>query len=109
MSNDNAAGKTFELPVIHGSVGPRVVDIRQFYADTGCFTFDPEFTSTGSCESKITFIDGDKGILLHRGYPIEQLAENCDFLEVAYLLLFGELPSKEQMAKFDKDSPITRC
>jgi citrate synthase len=100
---DNATGKSFDLPVIHGSVGPRVVDIRQFYADTGCFTYDPGFTSTGSCASKITFIDGDKGILLHRGYPIEQLAENCDFLEVAYLLLFGELPSRAEMDQFDHD------
>jgi len=100
---DNATGKSYELPVIHGSVGPRVVDIRKFYADTGCFTFDPGFTSTGSCESKITFIDGDKGILLHRGYPIEQLAENCSFLEVAFLLLFGELPNAAQMSQFDHD------
>ncbi len=100
---DNATGKSFDLPVIHGSVGPRVVDIRKFFADTGCFTYDPGFTSTGSCESKITFIDGDKGILLHRGYPIEQLAENCDFLEVAYLLLFGNLPSRAEMDKFDHD------
>ncbi|SBV95566.1 citrate synthase [uncultured Alphaproteobacteria bacterium] len=100
---DNASGKSYELPVIDGSVGPRVVDIRKFYADTGCFTYDPGFTSTGSCSSKITFIDGDEGILLHRGYPIDQLAENCDFLEVAYLLLFGELPNKQQFAQFDHD------
>ncbi|MGE4527914.1 MAG: citrate synthase [Rhodospirillaceae bacterium] len=100
---DNATGKSFELPVIHGTTGPRVVDIRKFYADTGCFTYDPGFTSTGSCESKITFIDGDKGILLHRGYPIEQLAENSSFLEVAYLLLFGNLPNQAQMKQFDHD------
>ncbi len=100
---DNANGKSLDLPVLHGSVGPRVVDIRKFYGETGCFTYDPGFTSTGSCASKITFIDGDKGILLHRGYPIDQLAENCDFLEVAYLLLFGELPSRAEMDKFDHD------
>ncbi|MBN2751238.1 MAG: citrate (Si)-synthase [Rhodospirillaceae bacterium] len=100
---DNTTGTSFDLPVIHGTVGPRVVDIRKFYGDTGCFTYDPGFTSTGSCESKITFIDGDKGILLHRGYPIEQLAENASFLEVAYLLLFGDLPNKENMAQFDHD------
>lgn len=100
---DNASGKSYELPVLDGTVGPRVVDIRKFYADTGCFTYDPGFTSTGSCSSKITFIDGDEGILLHRGYPIDQLAEHCDFLEVAYLLLFGELPNKTQLAQFDHD------
>ncbi len=100
---DNSTGKSYELPVLEGTVGPRVVDIRKFYGDTGCFTYDPGFTSTGSCSSKITFIDGDEGILLHRGYPIDQLAENCDFLEVAYLLLFGELPNKEQFAQFDHD------
>ncbi len=100
---DNSTGKSYDLPVIEGTVGPRVVDIRKFYADTGCFTYDPGFTSTGSCSSKITFIDGDEGILLHRGYPIDQLAENCDFLEVAYLLLFGDLPNKEQFAQFEHD------
>jgi len=98
---DNSTGATYELPVLHGSVGPRVVDVRKFYADTGCFTFDPGYTSTGSCESKITYIDGDQGILLHRGYPIDQLAENSSFTEVAYLLLNGELPDKKQLEEFD--------
>lgn len=100
---DNSNGNSWELPVIEGTVGPRVVDIRKFYADTGCFTYDPGFTSTGSCSSKITYIDGDAGILLHRGYPIDQLAENCDFLEVAYLLLFGNLPNAEQLNQFNHD------
>jgi citrate synthase len=79
-----------------------VIDIRKLYADSGYFTYDPGFTSTGSCESKITYIDGDEGILLHRGYAIEDLAKNCNFLEVCYLLLHGELPSTEQLATFDK-------
>jgi len=100
---DNATGRSFELPVIHGSTGPRVVDIRKFYAETGCFTFDPGFTSTGSCVSKITFIDGDAGILLYRGYPIEELVEHCHFLEVAYLLMFGELPNAAELGQFEHD------
>ena len=100
---DNSNGKSWDLPVIEGTVGPSVVDIRKFYGDTGCFTYDPGFTSTGSCSSKITYIDGDEGILLHRGYPIAQLAENCDFLEVAYLLLFGDLPNQGQMTQFHHD------
>ncbi len=100
---DNSNGKSWELPVIEGTVGPRVVDIRKFYGDTGCFTYDPGFTSTGSCSSKITYIDGDAGILLHRGYPIEQLAENCDFLEVAFLLLFGNLPNADELKQFNHD------
>ena len=89
---DDLTGKSWKLPVFDGSMGPSVIDIRKLYTDTGYFTHDPGFTSTSSCESKITFIDGDKGILLHRGYPIDQLAEKSDFLEVAYLLQFGELP-----------------
>jgi citrate synthase len=100
---DENTGKTYEFPVMQGSTGPDVVDIRKFYADTGMFTYDPGFTSTGSCESKITYIDGDKGVLLHRGYPIEDLAENCDFMEVAYLLLKGELPNVQQKEKFEFD------
>ena len=87
-----AANVTY--PVLAGSVGPDVVDIRKLYADTGMFTYDPGFTSTASCQSAITYIDGEKGILLHRGYPIDQLAENSTFMEVAYLLLHGELPNK---------------
>ncbi|EKV30810.1 Citrate synthase (si) [Caenispirillum salinarum AK4] len=100
---DNKNGKTYDFPIMEGSTGPDVVDIRKFYADTGMFTYDPGFTSTGSCESKITYIDGDKGVLLHRGYPIEDLAENCDFMEVAYLLLKGELPNAQQKEKFEYD------
>jgi citrate synthase len=83
-----------EFPVLKGSIGPDVVDIRKLYAATGQFTYDPGFTSTASCESKITYIDGDAGVLLHRGYPIEQLAEKSNFMEVAHLLLNGELPNK---------------
>jgi citrate synthase len=93
---DDSTGKSWKLPVLSGTVGPDVIDIRKLYGDSGMFTFDPGYTSTGSCESKITFIDGDKGILLHRGYPIDQLAEKSDFLEVAYLLQYGELPDPQQ-------------
>ena len=89
-----------ELPVLSGTVGPDVIDVRGL-TSTGRFTFDPGFMSTASCESKITYIDGDKGILLHRGYPIEQLAEQCNFLEVAYLLKNGELPNAEQKTAFE--------
>ena len=93
--------KTVELPVRSGSIGPDVVDIGTLYKQTGQFTYDPGFTSTASCESKITYIDGDQGVLLHRGYPIEQLAEHGDFLEVCYLLLYGELPTAAQKKDFD--------
>ncbi|MGE5146998.1 MAG: citrate synthase [Candidatus Eiseniibacteriota bacterium] len=96
-------GKTTDLPVLSGTVGPKVIDIRSLYAATGHFTYDPGYTSTGSCESKITYIDGDKGVLLHRGYPIEELAEHSDFMEVCYLLLKGELPTAEQKKKFEHD------
>jgi citrate synthase len=92
--------KTLELPVYGGTIGPDVFDIRQLYGKTGMFTYDPGFMSTGATQSKITYIDGDKGVLLYRGYPIEQLATNCDFLEVCYLLLYGELPTQEQKDKF---------
>ncbi len=98
---DNRTGKSYEFPIVDGSTGPSVVDIRKFYADTDMFTYDPGFTSTGSCESKITYIDGDAGVLRHRGYAIEDLAENCDFLEVAYLLLRGELPDAQQRDDFE--------
>ena len=94
-------GKQVELPVKKGTIGPDVVDIGKLYAQTGAFTFDPGFTSTASCESKITYIDGDEGVLLYRGYPIEQLAEKGDFLETCYLMLFGELPTDAQKADFD--------
>ena len=93
--------KTVEMPVKHGTVGPAVVDIGKLYARTGMFTFDPGFTSTASTESKITYIDGDAGVLLYRGYPIDQLAEHGDFLETCYLLLYGELPTPSQKADFD--------
>ena len=94
-------GKEANFGVRHGTIGPDVVDIGSLYKETGAFTYDPGFTSTASCESKITFIDGDEGILLHRGYPIEQLAEEGDFLEVCYLLLNGELPNAEQIVCWD--------
>ena len=103
---DNESGSSYELPVIDGSVGPDVLDIRKLYGETGMFTFDPGYGATGSCKSGLTFIDGDEGMLLHRGYPIESLANNSDFLEVAYLLLEGELPNAEQKAEFD--NAITR-
>ena len=90
----------YELPVLSGSIGPDVIDIRRLYAQTGLFTYDPGFTSTASCTSRITYIDGDAGVLLYRGYPIEQLAEKCDFLEVCYLLLNGELPKGGEMRGF---------
>jgi citrate synthase len=94
-------GKNIDLPVYSGSIGPEVIDIRQLYAKTGMFTFDPGFMSTAACKSAITYIDGDAGVLLYRGYPIEQLAQNCDFLEVAYLILKGELPNAQQKEEFD--------
>ena len=96
----DTAGGTHEFPIVDGTVGPSVIDISKLYAQTGQFTYDPGFTSTASCESKITYIDGDVGVLLYRGYPIDQLAEQSDFLEVAYLLLNGELPSKSQHEEF---------
>ncbi|MEQ9488370.1 MAG: citrate synthase [Alphaproteobacteria bacterium] len=99
---DPETGNSYNLPVIEGTVGPKVIDIRKLYAESGCFTFDPGFTSTASCESDITFIDGDKGILLHRGYSIEDLAENCNFLEVCYLLMHGELPNKDEYTQYDR-------
>src|SRR4028118_451567 len=93
-------GKDFQYDVLPGTVGPEVIDIRKLYGQTGAFTFDPGFTSTASCESQITYIDGDEGILLHRGYPIDQLAEQSTFMEVAYLLLHGELPKKKELTEF---------
>ncbi len=95
-------GSTAEFPVYTGSLGADVVDIRTLYAKTGTFTFDPGFMSTAACKSSITYIDGDKGELLYRGYPIEQLAVHCDFLETCYLLLNGELPDAEQKVEFEK-------
>jgi citrate synthase len=95
--------KSYDLPILKGSTGPDVVDVRKFYGDSDHFTFDPGFTSTASCESKITYIDGDAGVLLHRGYPIDQLAEKSSFLEVCHLLLNGELPSADEFAKFERN------
>ncbi len=94
--------KTYEFPVLSGSAGPGVIDIRSLYSKTGMFTYDPGFTSTAATDSTITYIDGDAGELMYRGYPIEQLAEKSNFLEVCYLLLYGELPTREQMADFDR-------
>jgi citrate synthase len=99
-------GKEFKTPVLSGSTGPDVIDIRKLYGQTGVFTYDPGFTSTASCESGLTYIDGDAGVLLHRGYPIDQLAEKSSFMEVAYLLLNGELPGKSEFDAFTRT--ITR-
>ena len=95
--------KNYDLPILKGSTGPDVLDVRKLYADSDHFTFDPGFTSTASCESKITYIDGDAGILLHRGYPIDQLAEKSSFLEVCHLLLNGELPTADEFTKFERN------
>jgi citrate synthase len=102
----SVGGVDKDYGVLKGTVGPEVVDIRKFYADTGRFTYDPGFTSTASCESKITYIDGDEGVLLHRGYSIEELALDSSFMEVSYLLLHGELPTKAQHDEFART--ITR-
>ena len=101
MATLTVDGKTVEFPVMTGTHGPDVIDIRTLGSKTGLFTYDSGFLSTASCKSDITFIDGDKGELLYRGYPIEQLADNCEFLEVAYLLKTGELPNAEQKAEFE--------
>ncbi len=93
--------KEVDLDVLHGSVGPSVIDIRKLYGEIGCFTYDPGYGATGSCESAITYIDGEEGILLHRGYSIDDLANKSSFLEVAYLLLNGELPKKEEKEEFE--------
>ncbi|MEQ8661320.1 MAG: citrate synthase, partial [Gammaproteobacteria bacterium] len=97
----NIATQATEYPVRSGTVGPSVIDISKLYAQTGHFTYDPGFTSTASCESKITYIDGDEGVLLYRGYPIDQLAEQSNFVEVAYLLLNGELPNRADYEEFE--------
>ena len=98
---DNETGDRIELPILDGTLGPRVYDIRKLHAQTGAFTYDPGFTATGSCASAITFIDGEKGQLLHRGYSIEDLAERSDFMEVCYLLLHGELPPRGEKQEFE--------
>lgn len=107
-NSNNAAtltvdGKSFNYPIIKAVEGPSVIDIRTLYSETGYFTYDPGFMSTGSCESKITFIDGDKGILRYRGYDIAELAEKSNFMETAYLLINGELPNKKEFAEFDNN------
>ncbi len=99
----DAAGKTVTLPVLHGTLGNPCIDISKLPKETGCFTYDSGFTATASCKSAITYIDGDEGVLLYRGYPIEQLAEKSSFLEVAYLLQAGELPNKDEFAKFEHE------
>src|SRR6266852_2103809 len=100
---DNATGKSIELPVIDGSIGPKVIDVRKLYAQTGYFTYDPGFMATAACRSSITYIDGDEGVLMYRGYPIQELADKSDFLEVSYLLLNGELPTAKQKVQFVSD------
>jgi citrate synthase len=100
---DERTGKRYERPLLHGTLGPPAIDIRNFYGEAEVLTYDPGFTSTAACKSAITFIDGDKGILLYRGYPIQQLAAHSDYMEVCYLLLYGELPSAEAKAEFERD------
>lgn len=99
----NGTKESYEFPVMSGTIGPDVIDLRALYKQTGRFTYDPGFTSTGSCHSAISYIDGDKGILMHRGYKIEDLAAKCSFMEVSYLLLNGELPNKKEKKKFEYD------
>src|ERR1700681_1703951 len=100
---DNASGKSIELPGIEGSIGPKVIDVRKLYAQPEYFPYDPGFMATAACRSSITYIDGDEGVLLYRGYPIEELAAKSDFMEVSYLLLNGELPTAGQKAQFVHD------
>ncbi|VWX56351.1 citrate synthase [Burkholderiales bacterium 8X] len=100
--NFSSGGQGVELPILKGTLGPDVIDISKLYAQTGMFTYDPGFMSTAACKSAITYIDGDKGELLYRGYPIEQLAENCDFMETCHLLLYGELPDADKKKSFTK-------
>ncbi|OYZ37862.1 MAG: citrate (Si)-synthase, partial [Novosphingobium sp. 16-62-11] len=101
-----AGDSTIEMPIKSGTIGPDVIDVRKLYGQTGMFTYDPGFTSTASCDSALTYIDGDEGVLLHRGYPIGQLAEHSSFMEVSYLLLNGDLPSQKELADFSRT--ITR-
>jgi citrate synthase len=98
---DHTTGENYDFPLMPGSTGPKVIDVRSLYGQTGHFTYDPGYTSTGACESQITYIDGEEGILMHRGYRIEDLAEQSDFMEVCYLLLNGELPSKAEKEDFE--------
>ena len=103
---DDQTGESFKLPVVEGTYGPHTIDIRSLYADTGYFTLDPSFTATGSCKSRLTYIDGDKGILMHRGYDIKELAAQSSFMEVAHLLLYGDLPNQKELDTFK--NTITR-
>jgi citrate synthase len=98
---DDATGKSCQLPVLEGTMGPPVIDVRKLYEQTGHFTFDPSFSATGSCKSRITFIDGDEGILMHRGYDIRELAEKSSYLETCYLMLYGDLPTAAQKEEFE--------
>jgi len=100
---DNSNGKSWDFPVLQGSVGPKVIDVRTLYGKTGYFTYDPGFMATAACRSSITYIDGDEGVLMYRGYPIQELAAKSDFLEVAYLLLNGELPTADEKTQFVND------
>src|SRR5581483_915383 len=100
---DERLGKNWDLPVLQGTVGPDVIDVRKLYTEHNYFRYDPGYGSTGSTQSSITYIDGDEGILTHRGYRIEDLAANSSFIEVCYLLLEGELPNKKQLAEFEKN------
>ncbi|MEX0951858.1 MAG: citrate/2-methylcitrate synthase, partial [Gammaproteobacteria bacterium] len=100
---DNKTGKQVECPVVHGVYGAPVIDTKALYKELGMFTLDPGYMNTASCRSKITYLDGEKGVLMHRGYPIDQLAEHSSYLEVSYLLLYGELPTAAEMEKFKDD------
>ena len=101
------SGNETELPVLSGTAGPDVLDISRLYAQQGVFTYDPGFAATGSCSSDITFIDGEEGVLMYRGYPVEQLAKSSSFLEVSYLLMHGELPTSDELA--EEQRPGVRC
>ncbi len=103
IDNGRGDGHALELGIIEGTMGPKVIDVGKLYAKTGYFTYDPGYMATASCQSKITYVDGEKGILLYRGYPIDELAEHSDFTEVCYLLLYGELPTPKQKEKFEYD------
>ena len=98
----DGSNRSATLPLTEGTIGPRAADVRRLYGELGIFTFDPGYGATASCESKVTYIDGEAGILLYRGYPIEQLAERSDLIEVAYLLMEGELPDRAQLAEFER-------
>ena len=107
---DSTTSKSATLPVVSGQLGPAAIDIGKLHKETGLFTYDPGFMSTASCRSAITYIDGDAGVLMYRGYPIEQLAKHSNFLEVAYLLMHGELPNAQQFSTFEPDPAFpTSC